>query len=316
MQKEHTKCLIIGSGPAGYTAGIYASRADLNPVLYEGPTPGGQLTITTEVENYPGYVNGASGTQITDDMRQQALRFGTDMRQGSIDKVDFSQRPFICVDDKDNTIEAETVIIATGATARWLGLECEAEYRGFGVSACATCDGFFFRGKDVVVIGGGDTALGDAAYLAKLCRKVYLVHRRNEFRASKAMQHVVFNKENIEIVWDSTLKNIVGTSTKFAKTISAVEVSNVKTGEVRTLPTSGVFIAIGHNPNSQVFKGQIDTDENGYIRTIAGTQQTNIAGVFAAGDVQDPLYRQAIVAAGSGCKAALEAEHFLMENDK
>lgn len=309
---EQVKCLIIGSGPAGYTAGIYAARADLKPVLIEGLTPGGQLTITTDVENFPGYPTGKSGPEIMQDIREQALRLGTDIRTGLVTKVDFSSRPFHCFVDDEHEIIAETVIIATGATARWLGLESEATYRGCGVSACATCDGNFFRNKDVAVIGGGDTALEEALYLAKLCHKVYLVHRRDKFRASKAMQHRVFNTENIEIQWNSIPIEILGEKQKFTKKVTGIKLSNKLDNSVKTINLDGVFIAIGHQPVTDIFAGQIELDEHGYIRTQAGTAQTSIAGVFAAGDVQDPVYRQAITAAASGCKAALEAERFLL----
>lgn len=311
---EHTKCLIIGSGPAGYTAGIYASRADLKPILIEGMTPGGQLTITTEVENFPGYPNGKSGPEIMNDIREQSLRCGTEMRTGMVTSVDFSQRPFRCMVEETDEILADTVIIATGATARWLGLESEKTYRGFGVSACATCDGNFFRGKDVAVVGGGDTALEEATYLAKLCNKVYLVHRRDEFRASKAMQQRVFNTSNIEVCWNSIPVEIVGEKRGFMKAVTGLTVSDKNTSEQRTLPLDGVFIAIGHMPVTDLFKGQIDLDEHGYIATKPDSTATNVPGVFAAGDVQDPHFRQAITAAASGCKAAIEAERFLLNN--
>lgn len=312
---ETTKCLIIGGGPAGYTAGIYASRADMKPILIEGPQPGGQLTITTEVENFPGYPNGKSGPDIMNDIREQALRLGTDMREGMVSSVDFSKRPFRCVIDDKNEILAETVIIATGATARWLGLESEQTYRGFGVSACATCDGNFFRGRDVAVVGGGDTALEEASYLAKLCNKVYLVHRRDEFRASKAMQKRIFATPNIEVVWNSVPTEIVGGKQGFRKFVTGLAISNKKTGTASTLPIDGVFVAIGHTPVTDLFAGQIDLDEHGYIRTRPDSTATNVDGVFAAGDVQDPHFRQAITAAASGCKAALEAERFLLNQE-
>lgn len=309
---EQTKCLIIGGGPAGYTAGIYASRADLKPILIEGPQPGGQLTITTEVENFPGYPKGMSGPAIMDDIREQAVRCGTDIRSGIVTSVDFSKRPFRCIVDDTMEIMAETVIIATGATARWLGLESEKTYRGFGVSACATCDGNFFRGKDVAVIGGGDTALEEATYLAKLCNKVYLVHRRDEFRASKAMQQRVFDTPNIEVVWNSIPAEIVGEKRGFMKAVTGLAVSDKNSGAARTLPVDGVFVAIGHTPVTELFKGQIELDEHGYIATKPDSTATNVEGVFAAGDVQDPHFRQAITAAASGCKAAIEAERFLL----
>lgn len=309
---EQTKCLIIGGGPAGYTAGIYASRADLKPILIEGPQPGGQLTITTEVENFPGYPKGMSGPAIMDDIREQAVRCGTDIRSGIVTSVDFSKRPFRCIVDDTMEIMAGTVIIATGATARWLGLESEKTYRGFGVSACATCDGNFFRGKDVAVIGGGDTALEEATYLAKLCNKVYLVHRRDEFRASKAMQQRVFDTPNIEVVWNSIPAEIVGEKRGFMKAVTGLAVSDKNSGAARTLPVDGVFVAIGHTPVTELFKGQIELDEHGYIATKPDSTATNVEGVFAAGDVQDPHFRQAITAAASGCKAAIEAERFLL----
>ena len=310
---ETTKCLIIGGGPAGYTAGIYASRADLKPILIEGPQPGGQLTITTEVENFPGYPKGMSGPAIMDDIREQSLRCGTDMRSGMVTEVDFSKRPFRCVVDDTDEYMAETVIIATGATARWLGLESEKTYRGFGVSACATCDGNFFRGKDVAVIGGGDTALEEATYLAKLCNKVYLVHRRDEFRASKAMQQRVFNTPNIEVVWNSIPAEIVGEKRGFMKAVTGLAVTDKNSGALRTLPVDGVFVAIGHTPVTELFAGQIELDPQGYIVTKPDSTATSVDGVFAAGDVQDPHFRQAITAAASGCKAAIEAERFLIQ---
>lgn len=312
---EKVKTLIIGSGPAGYTAAIYAARADLKPVLYEGMQPGGQLTITTEVENFPGYPEGKQGPEIMEDIKNQALRFGTDIRFGVIEKVDFSKRPFVCVADDGTEIEAEVVIISTGATARWLGLESEKEYNGYGVSACATCDGFFYRGKEVAVVGGGDTALEEAHYLSKLCKKVYLIHRRDEFRASKAMQNRIFNTPNVELVLNSIPREIVGETKGFGKSVKGIIVENAQTQNLITIPIDGVFIAIGHSPNTAMFKGQIDLDDHGYIVTKPGTTHTNIPGVFAAGDVQDTRYRQAITAAGSGCMAAIDAERFLAEQN-
>ncbi len=309
--REKRKCVIIGSGPAGYTAAIYTSRADLKPLLYEGMQPGGQLTITTEVENFPGYPQGVTGPVLMEDLKQQAERFGTEVRFGFIDKVDFSVNPFILTDDSGKEIEAETVIIATGASARWLGIPSEQEYNGFGVSACATCDGFFYKGKTVAVIGGGDTAAEEAAYLANLASKVYLIHRRDELRASKAMQQKVFKTPNIEMVWNSIPKEIIGETKGFAKAVTGIIVTDTKNGNERNIPVDGVFIAIGHKPNTDIFAGQIELLENGYIKTKPGTTQTNIPGVFAAGDVQDVTYRQAITAAGSGCMAAIEAERFL-----
>lgn len=305
---EHTRCLIIGSGPAGYTAGIYTSRADLKPVLYEGMQPGGQLTITTEIENFPGYPEGISGTSMMADLRKQAERFGTDIRNGYIVKADFSKRPFLCVDDHDNEIETEAVIIATGASARWLGLDSEKKLYGQGVSACATCDGYFYKGLDVAVVGGGDTACEEACYLSTLCNKVYLIHRRNELRASKSMQHRVLTNPKIEMLWDSTTKEICGDD---LDGVTGANIENVKTGEIRHIDIAGFFVAIGHKPNTDFVKGQIELDEQGYIKVQNPSSATNIPGVFAAGDVCDPNYRQAIVAAGKGCVAAMDAERFL-----
>lgn len=307
---EKIKCLIIGSGPAGYTAAIYAARADLKPVVYQGLQPGGQLTITTEVENFPGHPNGISGPALMDDIQKQAERFGADLRWGIITKADFSKRPFAITVDDSKQIIAETVIIATGASAKWLGLESEKKFNGYGVSACATCDGFFYRKQDVAVVGGGDTATEEAVYLSKLCNKVYLIVRRDELRASKAMQHKVMNTPNIEILWNSTTKEIVGD-----KTVNGAIITNVKTGEEKKIDITGFFVAIGHHPNSEVFKGQIDADAEGYIITKPDSTHTNIAGVFAAGDVKDKTFRQAITAAGSGCMAAIEAERFLSMNE-
>ena len=309
---EKTRCLIIGSGPAGYTAGIYTSRADIHPILYEGMQPGGQLTITTEIENFPGYPEGISGTDMMADLKKQAQRFGTDVRQGYIVSADFSQRPFRCVDDHDNVIEAETVIIATGASARWLGLDSEKKLYGQGVSACATCDGYFYKGLDVAVVGGGDTACEEANYLATLCNKVYLIHRRNELRASKSMQHRVLTNPKIEMLWDSTTKVICGND---LDGVTGADIQNVKTGEIRHIDISGFFVAIGHKPNTDFVKGQIDLDEQGYIKVQNPGSATNIPGVFAAGDVCDPNYRQAIVAAGKGCIAAMDAERFLQSQN-
>lgn len=304
---EKINCLIIGSGPAGYTAAIYAARADLKPVVFTGLQMGGQLTTTTEVDNFPGYPNGTQGTALMDDLRQQAERFGTDVRFGIIDEVDFSQRPFRIKTDDGKWIEANTVIIATGATARWLGLESEKKYNGHGVSACATCDGFFYRGMDIAVVGGGDTACEEASYLSKLGRKVYLIVRRDELRASKAMQHKVMNTPNIEILWNSVTKEILGDG----KVVTGVALENVKTGEITNIEVQGFFVAIGHQPNTMIFKGQVELDELEYIKTVPGSTRTNIEGVFAAGDVQDHVFRQAITAAGTGCMAAIEAERWL-----
>lgn len=304
---EKIKCLIIGSGPAGYTAAIYTARADLKPILYTGLQPGGQLTITTEVENFPGYPEGVQGPEMMEQFRAQAEKFKVDVRWGMITEVDLSKRPFKAVADDGKEIIAETVIIATGASARWLGLESEKKYNGFGVSACATCDGYFYRGKDVAIVGGGDTAAEEATYLAKLCRKVYLVHRRNELRASKAMQNKVFNTPNIEIVWDHIPDEILGDG----KVVTGARLKNVKTGEMKTIDIDGFFVAIGHNPNTAIFKGQLAMDENGYLVTKPDSTYTSVEGVFACGDVQDHVFRQAVTAAGSGCMAAIEAERFL-----
>lgn len=304
---EKIECLIIGSGPAGYTAAIYAARADLKPVVYTGMQMGGQLTTTTEVDNFPGYPKGITGPVMMEDLQHQAERFGTDVRFGVIDKVDFQHYPLKATTDSGKVIEADTVIISTGATARWLGLESEKKYNGHGVSACATCDGFFFRGMDVAVVGGGDTACEEASYLAKLCKKVYLIVRRDELRASKAMQHRVMNTANIEIIWDSLTEEILGDN----KVVTGARLRNAKTGEFKEIEVQGFFVAIGHSPNTDIFKGQIDLDEQGYIKTIPGSTRTNIAGVFAAGDVQDHVYRQAVTAAGTGCMAAIEAERWM-----
>ncbi len=308
---EHTRCLIIGSGPAGYTAGIYTGRADLHPLLYEGGQPGGQLTITTEIENFPGYPQGISGTAMMADLKAQAQRFGTEVRQGRIEKVDFSKRPFICKDDHGNEIEAETVIIATGASARWLGIESEKRLYGQGVSACATCDGYFYKGMDVAVVGGGDTACEEANYLSTLCNKVYLIHRRNELRASKAMQQRVLSNPKIEMIWDSTTEEICGDD---LNGVTGANLKNVKTGETRHIDIAGFFVAIGHSPNTAFLEGQVELDEQGYIRVANPSSATNVPGVFAAGDVCDPNYRQAIVAAGKGCVAAMDVERFLQNN--
>jgi thioredoxin reductase (NADPH) len=302
----HTPCLIIGSGPAGYTAAIYAARADLKPVMLTGLQPGGQLTITTEVENYPGYPEGIQGPEMMEDFRKQALRFGTDIRYEMATKVDFSKRPFtVTVDDKYE-ITADSVIVSTGASAKWLGLPSEQTFNGFGVSACAVCDGFFFRGQDVAIVGGGDTAAEEASYLAKLCRKVYLLVRKGELRASKAMQTRVFNTPNIEVLFNHETVEIVG-----EQTVNGVIVKNVTENNTYKLDVGGFFVAIGHKPNTDIFKDWLDLDETGYIKTVPGSTYTNIPGVFAAGDAQDKIYRQAITAAGSGCMAALDAERWL-----
>ncbi len=303
---EHVKCLIIGSGPAGYTAAIYAARADMKPVMYEGLQPGGQLTITTEVENYPGYPKGTQGPEMMEDFKAQALRFGTDIRWGLATSVDFSVSPHSVIIDEKTTITADAVIIATGASAKWLGLESEKKYNGFGVSACAVCDGFFFKGQDVAIVGAGDTAAEEATYLAKLCKKVYMIVRRDEMRASKAMQHRVQNIANIEILYNHETVEITGDNA-----VTGATIVNLKTNEKRTLNITGFFVAIGHEPNTAIFKNYLDMDETGYIKTIPGTSKTNIDGVFAAGDAQDKIYRQAVTAAGSGCMSALDAERYL-----
>jgi len=304
---DKVRCLIIGSGPAGYTAAIYAARADLKPIIYQGMQPGGQLTITTEVENFPGYPNGITGPEMMEEFKQQAERFGTLVRYGVVTNVDLSQRPFKVTADDGKTIHAETVIIATGASAKWLGMESEKKFMGQGVSGCATCDGFFYRGQDVAIVGGGDTAAEESTYLAKLCRKVYMIHRRSELRASKAMQHKVLNTSNIEMVWDSVPEEVLGDDSG----VTGVRARNVKTGESRDIPVMGFFVAIGHKPNTEIFKGQVELDELEYIKTKPGTTQTSVEGIFACGDVQDHYYRQAVTAAGTGCMAAIEAERFL-----
>ena len=303
---EKVKLLIIGGGPAGYTAGIYASRAGLEPVLYEGPEPGGQLTTTTLVENYPGFAKGIDSLSLTGAMREQAVNVGTDIRRGIITKADLSVRPFTFEVDGTPAIEAEAVIIATGATAKYLGLPSERKYRGMGVSACATCDGFFYRKKDVAVVGGGDTACEEATYLAGLCRKVYMIVRRDVFRASEAMQKRVKATPNIEILWNCNTREVLGD----AAGVTGVRIER-KDGEVFDIAVDGFFLAIGHHPNSDLVKEWVKTDENGYIVTDGCFSHTNVEGVFAAGDVQDPHYRQAINAAASGCRAALDAEKYL-----
>ncbi len=305
---EKVRVLIIGSGPAGYTAAIYAARANLKPVLYEGLQPGGQLTITTEVENFPGYPKGVTGTAMMEDMKVQATRFGTDVRFGVATSVDFSGKPHKVIIDEEHQIEADAVIIATGATAKFLGLESEKNFAGSGVSACATCDGFFFKGKDVAVAGGGDTACEEATYLSGLCNKVYMIVRKPYLRASKAMQGRVMRTKNIEILFEHTTKEIVGDMSG----VNGVIITNSK-NEEKKFDVSGFFVAVGHHPNSGIFKPWIKTDETGYIITVPGTSKTNVPGVFACGDVQDKHYRQAVTAAGSGCKAALDAERYLGE---
>lgn len=303
---EKIHCLIIGSGPAGYTAAIYASRAGLKPVMYQGLQPGGQLTITTDVENYPGYPEGVMGPQMMKDFEAQAKRMGADIRWGMASKVDLSSRPFKIEIDEEKWVEADSVIIATGASAKWLGLESEQRLNGYGVSACAVCDGFFFKDKEVAIVGAGDTAAEEALYLSKLCTKVHMLVRRDEMRASKVMQQRVLSTPNIQIYWNSETAEVLG-----EKKVTGLRIRNTKTGEFQDVELSAFFVAIGHTPNSGIFKGFIDMDEEGYINTIPGTSKTNIEGVFACGDVQDKIYRQAVTAAGSGCAAALDAERYL-----
>ena len=303
---EKVHCLIIGSGPAGYTAAIYAARANLKPVLYQGIQPGGQLTITTEVENYPGYPDGVQGPDMMVHFEKQAVRMGTDVRYGLATKVDFSKQPYKVWIDEEKVIETDTLIISTGASAKWLGIESEQRLNGFGVSACAVCDGFFFRGKDVAIVGAGDTAAEEALYLSKLATNVHMLIRRDQMRASKIMQERVQRTPNIKVHWNSETDEILG-ETK----VEGVRVRNVRTGEKKDIPVAGFFVAIGHQPNSEIFKGWLDMDEAGYIQTVPGTSKTNVEGVFASGDVQDKIYRQAVTAAGSGCMAALDAERYL-----
>lgn len=302
------RCLIIGSGPAGYTAGIYAARADLKPVMYTGMQPGGQLTTTTEVENFPGYPEGTHGPEMMEDFKKQAERFGTDIRFGYVNKVDFTGPVHKVWVDETTELQARTVIIATGASAKWLGLPNEQRLNGFGVSACAVCDGFFFKGQDVAIVGAGDTAAEEATYLAKLCKKVYMIVRKGEMRASKAMQARVLNTPNIEVLFNSETEDILG-----EKGVSGARIKNTKTGETRQLDVTGFFVAIGHHPNTDIFKEWLDLDDQGYIKTIPGTSKTNIKGVFAVGDAQDKVYRQAVTAAGSGCMGALDAERYLAD---
>jgi thioredoxin reductase (NADPH) len=303
---EKVHVLIVGSGPAGYTAAIYAARANMKPVLYQGIQPGGQLTITTEVENYPGYPDGIQGPEMMVHFESQAKRMGADIRYGMATKVDFSKRPFLVEIDEEKWIAADTVIISTGASAKWLGIESEQRLNGFGVSACAVCDGFFFKGKEVAIVGAGDTAAEEAVYLSKLCTTVHMFVRKEQMRASKVMQDRVLNTPNIKVYWNTDTDEILG-----AQKVEAVRIKNNKTGNTQEIPISGFFVAIGHEPNSKIFKDFIEMDETGYITTIPGTTKTNVPGVFAAGDVQDKNYRQAVTAAGSGCMAALDAERYL-----
>jgi thioredoxin reductase (NADPH) len=305
-QAEKVNVLIIGSGPAGYTAAVYAARANLKPVLYQGIQPGGQLTITTEVENYPGFPEGIQGPKLMVQFEKQAQRMGADIRYGLATKVDFSRQPYKVWIDDDKLIEAEVVIISTGASAKWLGIESEQRLNGYGVSACAVCDGFFFRGKEVAIVGAGDTAAEEALYLSKLCSAVHMLIRKDEMRASKVMQERVKSTPNIKIYWNSETDEILGENK-----VEGVRIKNNKTSETTEVPVKGFFVAIGHTPNSEIFKEWVDMDEAGYIKTIPGSSKTNLEGVFAAGDVQDKIYRQAVTAAGSGCMAALDAERYL-----
>lgn len=303
---EKVSVLIIGSGPAGYTAAIYAARANMKPVLYQGIQPGGQLTITTEVENYPGYPEGIQGPEMMVHFEKQASRMGADIRYGLATKVDFSSTPHKVWIDEEKEIHADTVIISTGASAKWLGIPSEERLNGYGVSACAVCDGFFFKGKEVAIIGAGDTAAEEAIYLSKLCTQVHMIVRRDQMRASKVMQDRVLNTPNIKVYWNSETDEILGD-----KKVEAVRIKNNQTGDTQEIPVSAFFVAIGHQPNSAIFKDYVEMDETGYILTVPGTTKTNVAGVFAAGDVQDKNYRQAVTAAGSGCMAALDAERYL-----
>lgn len=303
---ERIKVLIVGSGPAGYTAAIYASRAGLTPVMYTGVQPGGQLTITNDVENYPGYPDGVMGPQMMEDFRKQAERFGTQVRYGVVTQVDLSERPFKVTVDESKSLIADTIIISTGASAKWLGIESETRLNGKGVSACAVCDGFFFRGKEVAIVGGGDTACEEASYLSNICKKVYMLVRRDELRASQIMQNRVMKNNKIEILWNHETEEILG-----EEEVNGVRVKNNQTGEEKVLDVEAFFVAIGHEPNTSVFAGRVDMDANGYIQTVPGSTHTNIPGVFASGDAQDHEYRQAVTAAGTGCMAALDAERFL-----
>lgn len=306
MANEKVHLLIIGSGPAGYTAAIYAARAGVKPLLYQGIQPGGQLTITTEVENYPGYPDGIMGPEMMIHFEKQAARMGADIRYGIVTKVDFNTRPFKAWIDEELEVEADAVIISTGASAKWLGLESEQRLNGFGVSACAVCDGFFFKGKEVAIVGAGDTAAEEALYLSKLCTHVHMIVRSNQMRASKVMQDRVLKASNIKVYWNSVTDEVLG-----EQKVNGVRIHNTATNQKTEVPVSGFFVAIGHKPNSDIFKGFLDMDEAGYILTKPGTSKTNIEGVFAAGDVQDKTYRQAVTAAGSGCMAALDAERYL-----
>lgn len=311
MAEYRSKVLIIGSGPAGYTAGIYAARAGLKPLIVTGDQIGGQLTITTDVENFPGFPNPVAGSELVENMRQQAINVGVEIIEDRITEVDLKHRPFECNSEKNNLFVGETLIISTGASARWLGLPNEEKFRGFGVSGCATCDGFFYRNRDVAVVGGGNTAAEEALYLTNFANSVTLIHRRDSLRADKTMQERLFNNQKINIEWDSVVEDIIGTDAPRA--VTAVRLKNVKTDAVKELPVEGLFIAIGHHPNTDIFKGQVELDKEGYIVTTADGCQTNVPGVYAAGDVQSGKFRQAVIAAGSGCTASLEAERFLSE---
>ncbi len=307
--RQHAKVLILGSGPAGYTAAVYTARANLKPLLVKGIQPGGQMTITTEVENYPGFADAIQGPWLMEQMGAQAANVGTTMVDDIIVSADLSTRPFVLTGDSGTVYTADSLIISTGASARWLGLPSEQQFLGFGVSACATCDGFFFRNMPVLVVGGGNTAVEEAIYLTNHASKVTLVHRRSELRAEKIMQDRLFKNEKIEMVWDSALEEVIGNDEPPG--VTGARVKNVKTGESQVIPVEGVFIAIGHDPNTSLFKGQLDLDNEGYLVTAPDSTATNIPGVFAAGDVQDKIYRQAVTAAGTGCMAALEAEHYI-----
>lgn len=314
MSDNHRKIIIIGSGPAGLTAAIYASRANLNPLIFEGIQPGGQLTITTEVENFPGFEHGIQGPELMDVMRKQAQRFGAESQFKIVSKVDLSQRPFkVWVDETLYT--ADAVIVSTGASAKWLGLDSEKQFSGYGVSACATCDGFFFRNQEVYVVGGGDTAMEEASFLTKFASKLTLVHRREEFRASKVMQDRVLNNPKVSVEWNSVVEEVLGTVENEKKKMTGLRLKNIKTGAVKEVKADGLFLAIGHKPNTEIFQGILDMHENGYLKVQPGSTKTNIEGVFAAGDVADQYYRQAVTAAGSGCMAAIDAERWLAEHE-
>ncbi|RCK71634.1 MAG: Thioredoxin reductase [Ignavibacteriae bacterium] len=310
MNQNHHKVIIIGSGPAGFTAGIYTARANLKPLIFEGSQPGGQLMITTEVENFPGFPDGIMGPELMDLFRKQAEKFGAICISKDVTKVDFSSRPFK-VWSNEELHTGDSIIIATGAKAKLLNLESEKKYFGYGVSACATCDGFFFKDLDVAVVGGGDTAIEEATFLTKFAKKVIIIHRRNELRASKIMQERAFKNPKISFIWDSVVEEVLGKEENGRKSVTGLKLRNVKTNESNEIKVEGLFIAIGHEPNTQIFKGQIEMNENGYIKLVGKGTQTSVPGVFAAGDVADPIYRQAITAAGSGCAAAIDVERYL-----